>query len=84
MVYICCSFISNELMSIKILNSFAIKSFILRRECILKYYLKTGACKFGATCKYYHPRDKNRLGGQVEMNYLGLPMCQVCYLNFGR
>ena len=28
--------------------------------------------------------DINGLGGQVQMNYLGLPMHQVCYLNFGR
>ncbi|KAH9331409.1 hypothetical protein KI387_003517, partial [Taxus chinensis] len=43
-------------------------------EC--QYYLKTGTCKFGASCKYHHPRDRNTLGGQVPMNYLGLPMRQ--------
>lgn len=41
-----------------------------------QYYLKTGTCKFGATCKYHHPRDRNGLGGQVQMNFLGLPMRQ--------
>lgn len=36
-------------------------------EC--QYYLKTGTCKFGSTCKYHHPRDRNGLGGQVQMNF---------------
>lgn len=43
-------------------------------EC--QYYLKTGTCKFGASCKYHHPRDRNTSGGQVQINYLGLPMRQ--------
>ncbi|MQM10107.1 hypothetical protein Taro_042999, partial [Colocasia esculenta] len=39
----------------------------------LQYFLKTGTCKFGATCKYHHPRD--RLPAMhVMLNMLGLPM----------
>ncbi|MFQ6647469.1 hypothetical protein Gotur_021369, partial [Gossypium turneri] len=28
------------------------------------YYLKTGTCKFGATCKFHHPRDKAGIAGR--------------------
>ncbi|MBA0872826.1 hypothetical protein Goshw_021443, partial [Gossypium schwendimanii] len=38
------------------------------------YYLKTGTCKFGATCKFHHPRDKAGIAGRVSLNYLGYPL----------
>jgi hypothetical protein len=39
----------------------------------LQYFLKTGACKYGPTCKYHHPKDRN--GAQpVMFNVIGLPM----------
>nr|PNR27084.1 hypothetical protein PHYPA_030565 [Physcomitrium patens] len=41
-------------------------------EC--QYYLKTGTCKFGATCKYHHPREKAGSTGRVLLNVLGLPL----------
>ncbi|PIA29833.1 hypothetical protein AQUCO_05800125v1 [Aquilegia coerulea] len=40
-------------------------------EC--QYYLKTGTCKFGATCKFHHPRDKAGIAGRVVLNILGYP-----------
>ena len=43
----------------------------------VQYYLKTGTCKFGATCKYHHPRDKAGSTGRVHLNVLGLPLRQV-------
>ena len=45
-------------------------------KCPLQYYLKTGTCKYGSTCKYHHPRDRNG-AGPVSFNMLGLPMRQV-------
>lgn len=42
-----------------------------------QYYLKTGTCKFGATCKYHHPRDKAGSTGRVQLNFLGLPLRPV-------
>jgi len=45
-------------------------------KCPLQYYLKTGTCKYGSTCKYHHPRDRNG-AGPVSFNALGLPMRQV-------
>ncbi|KAG6748708.1 hypothetical protein POTOM_048641 [Populus tomentosa] len=44
-------------------------------KCPLQYYLKTGTCKYGSTCKYHHPRDRNG-AGPVSFNMLGLPMRQ--------
>lgn len=42
----------------------------------LQYFLKTGACKYGSTCKYHHPKDRN--GAEpVLFNVIGLPMRQV-------
>lgn len=40
----------------------------------VQYYLKTGTCKFGATCKYHHPREKAGSTGRVLLNVLGLPL----------
>ncbi|XP_022727988.1 zinc finger CCCH domain-containing protein 3-like isoform X2 [Durio zibethinus] len=39
------------------------------------YFLKTGTCKYGSTCKYHHPKDRNG-AGPVTLNVLGLPMRQ--------
>lgn len=45
-------------------------------ELSLQYFLKTGACKYGPTCKYHHPKDRN--GAEpVVFNALSLPMRQV-------
>lgn len=38
--------------------------------------MKTGTCKYGPTCKYHHPKDRNG-AGPVSFNILGLPMRQV-------
>ncbi|PPR86998.1 hypothetical protein GOBAR_AA33688 [Gossypium barbadense] len=38
-----------------------------------KYYLKTGTCKFGATCKFHHPREQAGIAGRVSLNILGYP-----------
>ncbi|KAK1353647.1 Zinc finger CCCH domain-containing protein 3 [Heracleum sosnowskyi] len=42
-------------------------------EC--EYFLKTGACKYGSSCKYHHPLDRNG-AGPVVLNSFGLPMRQ--------
>ncbi|KAK1403167.1 hypothetical protein POM88_002772 [Heracleum sosnowskyi] len=39
------------------------------------YFLKTGTCKYGASCKYHHPLDRHGVGPLV-LNTLGLPMRQ--------
>ncbi|GKV40145.1 hypothetical protein SLEP1_g47813 [Rubroshorea leprosula] len=41
-------------------------------EC--QYYLKTGTCKFGPTCKFHHPKDKAGIAGRVSLNILGYPL----------
>ncbi|TVU50568.1 hypothetical protein EJB05_01945 [Eragrostis curvula] len=45
-------------------------------EC--QYYLRTGTCKFGATCKFHHPREKAAVTTHVQLNVLGYPLRPVC------
>ncbi|KAI3844699.1 hypothetical protein MKX03_023337 [Papaver bracteatum] len=41
-------------------------------EC--QYYMKTGRCKFGPSCKYHHPRDKIAPLATNSMSPYGLPL----------
>lgn len=40
-------------------------------EC--QYYLKTGSCKYGSTCKYHHPKDRISSANSM-IGPLGLPL----------
>ncbi|KAF8369810.1 hypothetical protein HHK36_032171 [Tetracentron sinense] len=57
-----------------ILKLFIIGACLL--TCAMQYFLKTGTCRFGSTCKFHHPRNGHD-SGQVSLNILGLPMRQV-------
>lgn len=41
-------------------------------EC--RYYMKTGTCKYGTTCKYHHPKERNVPLPMDIVGPLGLPM----------
>ncbi|XP_047955759.1 zinc finger CCCH domain-containing protein 58-like [Salvia hispanica] len=41
-------------------------------EC--QYYLRTGDCKFGLTCKYHHPPEWSTQKSFVLLSPMGLPM----------
>ncbi|MED6106460.1 hypothetical protein PIB30_005095 [Stylosanthes scabra] len=41
-------------------------------EC--QYYMKTGECKFGPSCRYHHPSDLNAPKGNVALSPVGLPL----------
>ncbi|KAB2040137.1 hypothetical protein ERO13_D02G052900v2 [Gossypium hirsutum] len=41
-------------------------------EC--QYYLKTGDCKFGSSCKYHHPLEVVAPKSDVILSTLGLPL----------
>ncbi|XP_038684871.1 zinc finger CCCH domain-containing protein 32 isoform X2 [Tripterygium wilfordii] len=41
-------------------------------EC--QYYLRTGDCKFGSSCRYHHPRDRAAPRSDCFLSPLGLPM----------
>lgn len=44
-----------------------------------QHFMRTGTCRFGATCKYHHPRQGG--GGSVapvSLTYLGYPLRPVC------
>ncbi|KAG4186922.1 hypothetical protein ERO13_A08G073500v2 [Gossypium hirsutum] len=41
-------------------------------EC--QYYLRTGNCKFGSSCRYHHPRDKVVQQTNCILSPMGLPL----------
>ncbi|XP_058080390.1 zinc finger CCCH domain-containing protein 66-like [Magnolia sinica] len=41
-------------------------------EC--QYYMKTGSCKYGPSCKYHHPKEKNAPLAMGTLGPLGLPL----------
>lgn len=44
-------------------------------EC--QYYLKTGDCKYGSSCKYHHPPEAIAPKADVILSPLGLPLRPV-------
>ncbi|KAG0450664.1 hypothetical protein HPP92_026604 [Vanilla planifolia] len=48
---------------------------------VCRFYMRTGECKFGATCKYHHPPDWSIPSKNCTLNPLGLPLrpgVQLC------
>lgn len=43
-----------------------------QRDC--SHFLKTGECKFGANCRYHHPKDRAISSVPLSFNPLGLPL----------
>ena len=43
--------------------------------------MRTGTCKFGASCKYHHPRQRGGDSVTVSLNYMGFPLRPVCLFN---
>lgn len=43
-------------------------------ELQCQYYMKTGNCKFGASCKYHHPPDRVSSIAACFLGPLGLPL----------
>ncbi|KAG0589622.1 hypothetical protein KC19_1G034500 [Ceratodon purpureus] len=41
-------------------------------EC--QYYMKTGDCKFGTTCRYHHPKDRATPSPTCHLSPIGLPL----------
>uniref|UniRef100_A0A0D6QVW3 C3H1-type domain-containing protein n=1 Tax=Araucaria cunninghamii TaxID=56994 RepID=A0A0D6QVW3_ARACU len=39
-----------------------------------QFYMRTGTCKFGTTCKYHHPRDRNVSLTSCALSPIGLPL----------
>jgi hypothetical protein len=44
-------------------------------EC--QYYMKTGDCKFGITCRYHHPKDRAIPSPTCILSPMGLPLRPV-------
>eukprot|EP01018_Ginkgo_biloba_P024601 Gb_37448 [translate_table: standard] len=43
-----------------------------QQEC--QYYMKTGDCKFGTTCRYHHPKERVAQSPTCMLSPIGLPM----------
>ncbi|XVE65650.1 hypothetical protein DITRI_Ditri08aG0017000 [Diplodiscus trichospermus] len=41
---------------------------------VCQYYMRTGTCKFGASCKYHHPKQGGGSFSPVPLNYYGYPL----------
>ncbi|KAJ6854074.1 zinc finger CCCH domain-containing protein 5-like [Iris pallida] len=41
---------------------------------VCQYFLKTGTCKYGVSCKYDHPRRGSGYAHPVSLNYYGYPL----------
>lgn len=50
---------------------------IMKYVLIPQYYLRTGTCKFGATCKFHHPRNGGGSLSNVPVNSYGYPLRPV-------
>lgn len=48
-------------------------------EPACQYYLKTGDCKFGSSCRYHHPPDWVISKTNFVLSPLGLPLRPVCF-----
>lgn len=44
-------------------------------EC--QYYIKTGDCKYGSSCRYHHPRDRVVPRTNCLLSPIGLPLRPV-------
>lgn len=48
----------------------------------MQYYMRTRSCKFGASCKYHHPKQTGATDASpVSLNYYGYPLRPVCIFN---
>lgn len=45
-----------------------------------QFYLKTGTCKFGASCKFHHPKHSGGSMSHVPLNIYGYPLRPVWIL----
>ncbi|KAL5227439.1 hypothetical protein ABZP36_015704 [Zizania latifolia] len=64
-------------------NSFPVSQYALQRENVFpdrpdqpecQYYMKTGDCKFGAVCKFHHPRVRSMPPPDCLLSPVGLPL----------
>ncbi|KAG8078876.1 hypothetical protein GUJ93_ZPchr0007g4649 [Zizania palustris] len=64
-------------------SSFPVPQYTLQRENVFperpdqpecQYYMKTGDCKFGAVCKFHHPRVRSMPPPDCVLSQVGLPL----------
>eukprot|EP00850_Spirogloea_muscicola_P024671 SM001259S26267 [mRNA] locus=s1259:292:2035:+ [translate_table: standard] len=44
------------------------------RRLLAQYYMKTGQCKYGPTCRFNHPQEHGLRAAQAPLNPSGLPL----------
>ncbi|PWZ09382.1 Zinc finger CCCH domain-containing protein 12 [Zea mays] len=64
-------------------SSFPVPQYVLQRDNVFperpdepecQYYMKTGDCKFGAVCKFHHPRVRSQPPPDCVLSPMGLPI----------
>jgi len=64
-------------------SSFPVPQYALQRDNVFperpdepecQYYMKTGDCKFGAVCKFHHPRVRSQPPPDCVLSPMGLPI----------
>lgn len=45
-----------------------------------EFYMKTGDCKFGAVCRFHHPRERLIPAPDCVLSPIGLPLRPVSYI----
>lgn len=69
-------------------SSYPVPQYALQRENVFperpdqpecQYYMKTGDCKFGAVCKFHHPRVRSMPTPDCVLSPVGLPLRPVSY-----
>lgn len=64
------------------LTSPTMRSSVLQRDSVLPqrpeqpdchHFIKTGDCKFGANCRFNHPKEKATASMRTDLNLIGLP-----------
>jgi hypothetical protein len=69
-------------------SSFPVPQYALQRENVFperpdqpecQYYMKTGDCKFGAVCKFHHPRVRSLPPPDCVLSPMGLPIRPVSH-----
>lgn len=67
-------------------GSLSVGSYALQKENIFperpgqpecQFYMKTGDCKFGAVCKFHHPRERSIPPPDCALSPMGLPLRPV-------
>lgn len=76
-MFVLCIWLSHTIIAMGTLSCHLEAFLILDLVILLQFYLSTGGCKYGKSCKFSHGRGKTAVTPVVEYNFLGLPIRPV-------